>query len=94
MHRLKKLMEMTHLSHQLLQVRAHVHTTFWKQVYEFIMHHLLTTVYLCIPQQSQAHSETMVQSSRTRLAHLAVLDKGATFSSEETNSGGLKQGIN
>jgi hypothetical protein len=28
MHRLKKLMEMTHLSHQLLQVRAHVHTTF------------------------------------------------------------------
>jgi hypothetical protein len=36
----------------------------------------------------------MVQSSRTRLAHLAVLDRGATFSSEETNSEGLKQGIN
>ena len=52
------------------------------------------TVYLCIPQRSQDHSETMVQSSRTRLAHLAVLDRGATFSSEETNSEGLKQGIN
>jgi hypothetical protein len=94
MHRLKKLMEMTQLSHQLLEVRAHVHTTFCEAsicIYHtsYAQYYNRVTIYLCIPQRSQAHSETMVQSSRTRLAHLAVLDWGAT---EETNSGGSKQG--
>jgi hypothetical protein len=44
MHRLKKMMEMTQLSHQLLEVRALVHTTFCEASYVFTMHHMLTTL--------------------------------------------------